>query len=109
MMDDQDATFVQGDTQYFDVSVVDGSGNPVDLTNATIEYTLAHKDTTISKSPDSGITVTDAVNGEFEILLDPADTSDIKGVGAHQVEITDGDGDVATVFAGTVSIKSGIQ
>lgn len=104
MNDDQRATFVQGDTQYFVVSVVDGNGNAVDLTGADIEYTLSHKDATVTKTRGDDVSVTDAVAGEFEVHLKPSDTTDISGAGSHSVEITDSDGDVATVLSGAVSI-----
>lgn len=104
MNENQNATFVQGDTQYFDVSVVDGSGDAVDLTGATIEYTLTHKETPLTKTRDDGITVTDAANGEFEILLSSSDTAELRAPASHHVEITDSDGDVATVLTGVVFI-----
>lgn len=108
MNEEQHAEFVQGDTQYFDVSVVDSDGSAVDLTGASIKYTLEHRHSSITKSVGNGITVTNATGGEFEIKLQSADTSSISGTGRHQVEITDSDGDVATVLGGVVRLIGGL-
>lgn len=105
MMEDQDATFVQGDTQIFVVSVVDGDGVAVDLTNAAIEYRIGNGDTTLTKTPADDITVTDAVGGAFEVLLTATETADLERGYRHAVEITDSNGDVSTVLTGSVLVK----
>lgn len=113
MKQEQNVTFVQGDTQIFIVSVVDANDNPVDLTGADIEYTLKSDgpvNTMITKTRNDGVTVTDAIGGQFEIALEPADTSNFNsGEHRHQIELTDSDGDVATILGGTVSITDSLQ
>lgn len=104
MNPDQNASFVQGDTQFFDVSVVDENGDAVDLTDSSIEYQLTNDDTTLTKTRDDDVTVTDAVNGEFEVALLPADTSTLSRSYKHSVEVTDADGDVSTILSGTVYV-----
>lgn len=104
-MSQYDARFVQGDTQYFDVSVVDGDDESVDLTDASIEYQLTNDDITITKTVGDGITVTDAVAGECEIVLAPSDTSTLSRLCSHSIEITDSNGDVSTVLDGTVYVE----
>lgn len=105
MRENQDAEITQGDTQLFDVSVVDGSGAAVDLTGASIEYRLGKRDPELTKTVGDGITVTNEVGGEFEVELTPTETAELVRSYRHAVEVTDGDGDVATVLSGTVFVR----
>lgn len=66
---------------------------------------ITNEDTTITKTVGDGITVTDAVVGEFEIVLAPSDTSTLSRLCSHSIEITDSNGDVSTVLDGTVYVE----
>lgn len=109
MIEVQDATFVQGDTQYFDVSVVDANDNPVDLTDSSIEYTISDTETTVTKTLADSVTITDAVNGQFEVALSSSDTGQFRGGADHSAQVTDSTGDVATVFVGDVFAIAELQ
>lgn len=107
-----DFSFFSGDTQTLKITVNDGATPPVakDLTGATITWGLAKrqgKAPFLTKTIGSGITVTDAVNGELEVAIDPADTADVKGGSYyHELEITDSIGNIATAAYGDVTIEA---
>lgn len=102
----------EGDTARFDVTVKDSAGVVVDLTGvAAIAWQLARSafsTADLTKSIGSGVTVTDAVNGIFQVEMDPADSTDFLGDFFHEAEITDGSGDIATVFCGTITFSKGL-
>lgn len=75
----QDEPLTAGDSRTVMVTVQDtppgGATVPVDLTGWAITATLVGGGLSLTKTIGSGITVTSAVDGEFELALLPADTS----------------------------------
>lgn len=87
--------------QKFTVTDEDASGSPAkDLTGLTIKWALSNIDpnsgaisttAVLEKATGgNGITITDAVNGKFEVTIDPGDTSDLApGVYYFEAEVFD--------------------
>lgn len=109
---DQDFTYDGGDDLNIDITVTDGpngTGDPVNLTGATIYWWLLDDpaDTTalVEKSTTGGgITITDAANGVFRVNLDPADAASLNGRYHHKAKVQDSGGDKTTVTTGEVKI-----
>lgn len=105
-----DFEFFSGDTQKLKYTIDDADAAPArkDLTGATITWGLAKlqgKAPFLTKTIGSGITVTDAANGELDVDLDPADTADVRGGDYyHELEIIDSLGNKATSAYGTITI-----
>ena len=97
-----------GDTLVLAVTTKnDRTGNTWSLIDSDISWVLARSasDTPIlTKEIGSGITVTDAQYGEFEVKVDPVDTEALDGRFVHEAQVTDQDGDVSTIFSGTLHI-----
>jgi hypothetical protein len=114
-----DFEMFEGNTKIIRLTVKDNADPPVvvDITGATVKWKLA-KDAKqtgvgdlakgtgilIEKDTDDGITLTDAVNGKLEVLLEPIDTDGIKpGTYYHEVEMNQS-GVISTVYAGYIKI-----
>lgn len=70
-------------------------------------YVAAGSGTTLTKSTSDGISITDAANGVFEVTLTHTDTEALSaGWYAHEAEVTDSDGNISTVFTGTIEVKA---
>ncbi|QSG06391.1 hypothetical protein [Halapricum desulfuricans] len=102
-------THYAGDSLTLRVTTKEEDGSRVDLTSTEIEWVLAES---VSSTPDvvkgtstGGITITDAVNGEFEIDLVPADTEALVGSYYHEAELRDAVGNEFTIFVGDITIK----
>lgn len=101
-------TYYSGDTLLIEVSVEKDDGSAKDLTDASVEYGISSKpgsETLVSKTTPDGVTITDAGNGEIEIQIDPADTEEMDGSYYHECEVTDGSGEVSTIFTGVFYIS----
>lgn len=97
-----------GDTKVVQITVLDADGDPVDITSATIKWQAARS---LGKSPvitkatgGSGVSITDAANGVFEVTLSGSDTEDLKGDYYFEAEVTASDGTISTVIAGTMKV-----
>ena len=97
-----------GDTKNIDVTVAG-----VNLAGSTVKWAM--KKTIYSAAPDvakdtvDGITVTDPNGGRFTISLLPSETRSLSGTYYHEAEITDANGNVSTIFTGTITInRSGV-
>jgi hypothetical protein len=103
----QNFEIVAGDTANLNVSVTDRSGSK-DLTGATIKWALWDDITqtaVMTKTTADAITVISAIAGQFTVALVPADTIAVTpGKYSHQCEVTDGSGNVSTIFIGAVSV-----
>lgn len=99
-------TMFAGETRTLVVTVTDQDGAAVDLTDADITYVLDLA-TPITKTVGSGITITGALAGEFEIALAQADTVAIDTDRSikHECKALLQSGEVLTVFYGTVVVK----
>lgn len=83
----------QGVTTTIAVVARADDGDRLDLTSATIAWKLArHADAAakISYAVGSGITVTNAAQGEFTITIAAADLDSLEGYYVHQCKITIG-------------------
>jgi len=105
MRGEHDFSMVAGDTRRLEMEVVDGDGDPVDISGASIRWGLWGKGTLhVSKSLVAGIVVIDAVNGFFDVTIDTEDTQALApGYYVHHAEVTN-NGEVATTHEGTVRI-----
>ena len=112
-MSNQDLTMYSGDTRIIGFTITDAvSGDPVNLTGASaIKWRCSKKlsggfspTPTLSKALATGVTVTGALVGELEVLLSPADTASLSGRFYHELEVTDGGGNISTVATGTLTI-----
>ena len=100
-----------GDDQDLAFTVKDEAGSAVDITGFTIAWRLATHVTApmlVSKATGGGITITDAVQGEFTVALAAADTAGLAGVYYHEAELTDGGGDISTIATGHVTLHGGL-
>ena len=99
-------SFFAGDTITIRFSAVDALGSALNLENMTIEWALSKPSKTvelISKTVGSGITITDADGGLFEIRLMPTETQSLDGEYYQEVQISEG-GIISTIYAGSVHI-----
>ena len=85
---------------------------PKNLTDATITWVLYDDDTDVilvtkTNTDPTEINVTDAINGLCTISLVPEDTDEFSPTKAysHQCIVEDFNGDITTVFSGTVIVK----
>ena len=107
----QNFTSIRNDTFQSVTLQIDRDGSPIDLTGATIRMMLrivktqASPDLSLS-SPSSGITITDAVNGEFEI--DEQIISIDAAVYFYDLEIAESSGEVNTVMGGEFTIQQDV-
>lgn len=109
----QDVTIFAGDTKNIDVTVKDANGVEIDITTISeIQYVVKKSalDAAISQVAKSltgiGITLTDPANGIFTINFLPADT-EILGYQEyyHEAELTDGGGNISTIFTGVLTLR----
>ena len=94
-----DASMVSGDTKILNITAQTSTGTALNLNGATITwqlFPLGGGTALVTKSIGSGITVTDASNGVFQVKIDPADTASLAGSYNHEVQIVDTDGNVLT-------------
>lgn len=101
-----------GDTITITVTVTDSAGAAVDLTGASIRWSarkLGEADNAIEKTTSAGeVELTDPTAGEFEVVLEPADTASLAGVYQHESEITDVAGGVTTVATGAMTLTEDV-
>lgn len=104
----QDLELYAGDTLVLNVTVTGNDGTAQNLASCTIEWGMYRQYThtqALLKTTASGITITSAINGRFDIALSPADTVTMQpGLYNHEAEITDGSGNVSTVFEGRLNL-----
>lgn len=112
-MELQNVEIYRGDNRTFQVTVKDGDGVAVDITGAAIKFSVKEEisdtDYEIQKTVGSGITITDAANGIYEVYLLPADTQNM-GVGIYEYdsELTTAGGNVYTVVRGEFTVQAEI-
>jgi len=107
----QNFTTIRNDTFQKVTFDIDRDGSPIDLTGATIRMMLRLNKT--QASPDlslstaaSGITITDAVNGLFEI--DEQIISIDSAVYFHDMELDESGGEVNTLIEGTFTVTQDV-
>ncbi len=77
----------RGDSAEIEVEITDSDGAAYNLTDHTIKFTAKCGTKTITKTTDSGITITDATGGKCLISLLATDT-DVVGEYKYDVEIS---------------------
>lgn len=105
----QDFLMWSGDDKVITVTVYDNDDNVVNITGATITWQLSQNidsSALITKTVGSGIALSDPVNGQFTITLEPADTASLAGRYYHEAQITDSSGDISTGLVGHATIKT---
>jgi hypothetical protein len=104
--------YYSGDTLRLIVTTEDSDGNAVDIRDTDIRFEVQQDQSSgtalIEKDNvgGGGVSITDGVNGKFVVEIDPSDTEDLSGTFPYEVEITDTNGDVATVLIGTINIAT---
>lgn len=105
-------TFFSGNDVLLKFTVADEDNPPAakNLTGATaIIFVIATAQgvaATVTKSLGSGITLTDATNGKFEVILTKADTESLDTTHRwHEARVTDAAGNTVTVAFGIADIK----
>ena len=118
-MTKQDVEIYRGDNRTFKVTVKDGDGNAVNITGASIIFSVKEKigDTgynfqkknTAAGGGDSQIKITDAVNGIYEVYIVPTDTQTLDiGNYEYDSELTTATSKVYTVVRGELNIMDEI-
>lgn len=105
-----DTTMIAGDDKIHDVMLTKEDGEEKSLVDAHIIYQVrkGYEPTSIpiitkTNELNGGIIVTNAPLGLFEIRLEPADSALLTGLYFQECEVTDGDGEVGTVFSGKIN------
>lgn len=106
----QDVIMYRGDTNVIEATVYQGeTSTPQAITGAVIRWVLYSRigQIVIDKSTGTGITITNAAGGVFEVQINPADTELLPpGTYRHEAEITDALSNVNTVLTGTFYLRS---
>jgi hypothetical protein len=100
-----------GDTKRLNMTITDKLGTPVDLTEAAIRWWASRGDAEkfsrtpiLQKTMGNGIEDVALYEGQFTVVLAPADTRDLNGSYYHEVEITDAFGNVSTPISDTFTV-----
>lgn len=105
----------RGDNRTLEVRVTDSADQPVDLTGASIRFTVrkgVDKEVLIEKtsSDPAQAKITDATGGVLEVYLVPADTKKLKPGGyVFDVEVTLSNGKVYTVVFGNFVLNGDVS
>ncbi len=108
----QDFEIYQGDSKNLEFETRDEDGQILDITSATINWSLARVENDgsfsvlVTLTVGDGVVLTDAAAGIFTVSMLPAHTQslDIDDLYRHEAEITDTSGNVSTVSNGSVDI-----
>jgi len=109
----QNASMHSGDDKELVITINDSSGNAIDLSGlVSAKWSCSKKKSdgsfsstpVVSKSLVSGISVTDAANGELTVTLAQADTKDLSGSFYQELELVDSANKKQTVMTGTLTI-----
>ena len=93
-----------GDHKNLVITVLDGNGASVLLTNASVSWMLAETPagaSLVSRTSDSGITVSGCT---FTVSLSPVHTASLGGVYYHEAQVRDSASQISTVTTGNVTI-----
>lgn len=108
--------FISGDTRRLTFTVVDESGNPVDISNATVGWELYNReyaddpaDAVLTGADPAVELVTDnrvdTTQGAWEVRLDGAATADEWGSFTQRPFVEQPDGSTAT-WLGTIAVTA---
>lgn len=105
----QDIELYAGDTKQIACTVTDPNGVAKSLVGASIRWALYDEcagAALVSKTTASGITITSAAGGIFTVTISPSDTASLTpAIYWHEAEVTDGSGNIGTVFTGHVTLR----
>ena len=93
-------TMTRGDTRTFTVTVTNDAGAPLDLTSASLDFTVCDL---FDKSLGDGIAVDTPATGVAVITVDPADTEDSgdrRRSYPYDLQVTLADGSIKTPLSG---------
>lgn len=93
-----------GDDKLITITVLDQDDVAVPLTGASISMVIAQRAGSAPIVTKAG-TITDDLNGIFEVQLDAADTDSLAGVYHWEAQVTDVNTRKATVAYGSIEIK----
>jgi hypothetical protein len=93
-----------GDSKLLIVDTLDQADAVVDITGATISMVISKRVGSSVLVTKAG-TITDGVNGVFQVDLAPADTASLNGVHYFEMQMTDVSARVSTVVFGSLTIK----
>ena len=99
-MNQNQLVMTRGDTRTFTVTMTDSAGDPYDLTDADVAFTVGDL---FDKSVGDGIAVDDPESGVAVITVGPTDTesaSDTRRAYHYDVQVTLSDGSVKTPLRG---------
>lgn len=111
---DQTITHWAGDTATIRIPVVDGEGQPVDLTGATARWWVgknvsatADADIYVKKASGAGLSIEISTAGSVVVItLEPGDTEGkAAGTFYHECEVVDASGNISTVTIGKFILK----
>jgi hypothetical protein len=106
-----DYTYQENDLTI-EATVKDANGDALDLSGGSAEYQISKRgDETalVSLSTStSGVTLTDAANGELEIDLADTDTALASGNYVHELRVTLSTGEQYTAFSEPITIRDSI-
>lgn len=102
-----------GDTKRLTMTITEADRvTRVDLTEATVKWWASKgtveqfsRNAILKKTMGDGIEDVALIDGEFVVLLEPADTYELAGSYYHEVEITDAYGNVSTPISDTFTIE----
>lgn len=106
-------TMKAGDTKRLTMTITEADQTTrIDLTEATVKW-WASKGTVdqfsrspiLKKSMGEGIEDVALIDGEFMVMLEPADTAGLNGTYYFEVEITDAFGNVSTPIFDTFTVS----
>lgn len=101
-----DFQIYSGDSRSITTIVTDSLNNPIDITDATIQFKVSKDSITlITKTTVSGIVITNASQGEFAINLSSSDTSSLLGNYDYQIRVTDSLNNSSIILTGQMVIK----
>ncbi len=108
----QDFAMHAGDDVEVAFVTTEKDGTPQDLTGTSVSWQMAVSpyatSPLVSKTTAGGITLTDAVNGQFTVFLAAADTLGLNGRFYHEAQVTDSSGNISTVALGWVTLETGL-
>lgn len=101
--------FTGGDDLVIEVTVQDGSGEPLSLSglqSAKFDIATAPgEDPLVSKSLGAGVAVTDASIGRLNVTLDASDTEGMSGAFEYELEVVDASGKRQTPVYGRIRFR----
>ncbi len=106
----------RGDSYPETFTVTDSTGTAVDLTSATVRFTVKRaatddqEDAILALSTDNGVEITDATGGEITVSFEADTMEDIDpGVYVYDLEVTLSDGTVYTVADGWFTLLADVS